>query len=119
MSIKKQKTKKLLENKTQRISTQEESKENNVDKNTISNNTQENLSSSSNNNSINNININSLNPSVIAKMNKKEIKMLRNRLSAQRSRDRKKKELIDLKTITRNLFEENEKLRNEIKERDI
>jgi hypothetical protein len=118
MSIKKQKTKKLLENKTQRISTQEESKENNVDKNTISNNTQENLSSSSNNNSINNININSLNPSVIAKMNKKEIKMLRNRLSAQRSRDRKKKELIDLKTITRNLFEENEKLRNEIKERD-
>jgi hypothetical protein len=51
-------------------------------------------------------------------MNKKEIKMLRNRLSAQRSRDRKKKELIDLKTITRNLFEENEKLRNEIKERD-
>ena len=118
MKIKKQKTKKLLENKTQRVSTQEESKENIVDKNTISNNTQENLSSSSNNNSINNMNMNSLNPSVVAKMNKKEIKMLRNRLSAQRSRDRKKKELIDLKTITKNLFEENEKLRNEIKERD-
>ena len=118
MTIKKQKTKKLLENKTHRISTQEESKENNVDKNTISINTQEKLSSSSNNNSINNVNMNNLNPSMIAKMNKKEIKMLRNRLSAQRSRDRKKKELIDLKTITKNLFEENEKLRNEIKERD-
>ena len=111
MKIKKQKTKKLLENKTQRINSHEESKENN---------SQENLSSSaSNNNSINNnISLNNLNPSIIAKMNKKEIKMLRNRLSAQRSRDRKKKELIDLKTITKNLFEENEKLRNEIKERD-
>ena len=43
MTIKKQKTKKLLENKTHRISTQEESKENNVDKNTISINTQEKL----------------------------------------------------------------------------
>ena len=111
MKIKKQKTKKLLENKTQRINSHEESKENN---------SQENLSSSaSNNNSINNnVSLNNLNPSIIAKMNKKEIKMLRNRLSAQRSRDRKKKELIDLKTITKNLFEENEKLRNEIKERD-
>jgi hypothetical protein len=51
-------------------------------------------------------------------MSKKEIKMLRNRLSAQRSRDRKKKELIDLKSITKSLLEENEKLRNELKERD-
>ena len=123
MKIKKQKTKKLLENKTHRMNTQEESKENNIEKNTLSNNSQENISSSaSNNNSsstINNLSLNNtLNPSMISKLNKKEIKMLRNRLSAQRSRDRKKKELIDLKAITKSLFEENEKLRNEIKERD-
>ena len=123
MKLKKQKTKKLLENKTHRMNTQEESKENNIEKNSISNNTQENISSSAsgnnNNNTINNLSLNgTLNPSMISKMNKKEIKMLRNRLSAQRSRDRKKKELLDLKTITKSLFEENEKLRNEIKERD-
>ena len=125
MKLKKQKTKKLLENKTHRMNTQEESKENNLEKNSTSNNSQENNSSSTiNNNSnnsstINNLNLNyTLNPSMISKMNKKEIKMLRNRLSAQRSRDRKKKELLDLKAITKSLFEENEKLRNEIKERD-
>jgi hypothetical protein len=44
--------------------------------------------------------------------------MWRNRLSAQRSRDRKKKELIDLKAITKSLLQENEKLRHGIKERD-
>ena len=122
MKIKKQKTKKLLENKTHRMNTQEESKENNIEKNSLSNNTQENISAStSHNNSLNNNNLSfnySLNPDMISKMNKKEIKMLRNRLSAQRSRDRKKKELSDLKAITKSLFQENEKLRNEIKERD-
>ena len=123
MKLKKQKTKKLLENKTHRMNTQEESKENNIEKNSLSNNTQENFSSSTSNNnsnsSINNISPNNtLNQSMISKMSKKEIKMLRNRLSAQRSRDRKKKELLDLKTITKSLFEENEKLRNDIKERD-
>ena len=41
MKIKKEKTKKLLENKTHRMNTQEESKENNFEKNSISNNTQE------------------------------------------------------------------------------
>jgi hypothetical protein len=54
----------------------------------------------------------------LSKLSKKELKMLRNRLSAQRSRDRKKKELIDLKIITKNLLQENQKLRNGIKERD-
>jgi hypothetical protein len=44
--------------------------------------------------------------------------MWRNRLSAQRSRDRKKKELLDLKSITKSLLQENEKLRQGIKERD-
>lgn len=121
MKIKKEKTKKLLENKTQRKEVQEESKENNIEKNSISNNSQENISAYNiNNNSgiLNNSQNNILNPELISKMSKKEIKMLRNRLSAQRSRDRKKQELIDLKTITKNLLEENEKLRNEIKERD-
>ena len=116
------KAKKLLENKTQRMSIQEEAKENNIDKNSITNNSQENISGYSNNNSIYNnsnvLNNYSLNTNIISKMSKKEIKMLRNRLSAQRSRDRKKKELIDLKTITKNLLQENEKLRNEIRERD-
>mgnify|MGYP002625044940 FL=1 len=131
MKIKKQKTKKLLENKTQRSTIHEESKENNYEKNnSVSlNNSQENIlgvisnnNSSSysinNNNNLNNTNINNIKPNVLSKMSKKEIKMLRNRLSAQRSRDRKKKELIDLKSIAKSLLEENEKLRNEIKERD-
>jgi len=121
MKIKKEKAKKLLENKTQRKNIQEESKENNIEKNSISNNSQENISgyiSNNNTSMINNSTNNILNPDLISKMSKKEIKMLRNRLSAQRSRDRKKQELIDLKTITKNLLEENEKLRNEIKERD-
>ena len=131
MKIKKQKTKKLLENKTQRTTIHEESKENNYEKNnSVSlNNSQENIlglisnnNSSSysinNNSNLNSTNINNINQNVLSKMSKKEIKMLRNRLSAQRSRDRKKKELIDLKSITKSLLEENEKLRNEIKERD-
>ena len=95
MKIKKEKTKKLLENKTHR--TEEESKDNFTEKNYI----------------------NFLNKdSQMQKLSKKEIKMLRNRLSAQRSRDRKKKELLDLKAITKTLLQENEKLRNEIKSRD-
>lgn len=122
MKLKKQKTKKLLENKTHRMNTQEESKENNSQENISSSTSNNNSSSNNNSNSsstINNLSLNNtLNPSMISKMNKKEIKMLRNRLSAQRSRDRKKKELLDLKAITKSLFEENEKLRNEIKERD-
>ena len=122
MRIKKQKTKKLLENKTQRTTIKEESKENISEKNEVSNNTlesnlgyNENINNTSN---INSQNMNNLNPNFISKMSKKEIKMLRNRQSAQRSRDRKKKELFDLKTITKNLLQENEKLRNDIKERD-
>ena len=101
MKIKKQKTKKLLENKKKRENLEEESKEN-----ILMNNTQE-------------INMkNSLDKLALSKLSKKEIKMWRNRLSAQRSRDRRKKELFDLKIITKNLLQENQKLRNEIKERD-
>ena len=123
MELKKEKAKKLLENKTQREKVQEESKENKLKKHSISNKCQENiLEYISNNNNIcnyynSNIN-NSLNLNLMSKMSKKEKKMLRNRISAQRSRDRKKKQLIDLKTITHNLLIENEKLRKEIKQRD-
>ena len=101
MKIKKQKTKKLLENKKKRDNLEEESKEN-----ILMNNVQE-------------INMkNSLDKLALSKLSKKEIKMWRNRLSAQRSRDRRKKELHDLKIITKNLLQENQKLRNGIKERD-
>ena len=112
MKIKKEKTKKLLENKTLRSKTDEESKENNIEKNSILNNSGENNF----NLNINNDNI--LDKNTLSKLSKKEIKMWRNRLSAQRSRDRKKKELSDLKAITKSLLQENEKLRNVIKERD-
>ena len=47
-----------------------------------------------------------------------EIKKARNRLSAQRSRDRKKQEMCDLRIITKKLLEENENLRKEIINQD-
>ncbi len=123
MKLKKEKTKKLLENKTQRKKSQEDAKENKLKNHSISNKSHEKLLEYiiNNNNICNyyNSNINnSLNLNLISKMSKKEKKMLRNRISAQRSRDRKKKQLIDLKIITKNLLIENEKLRKEIKQRD-
>ena len=101
MKIKKEKTKKLLENKKKRSNIEEEESK-----------TKENID----NKEVNGIN--NLDKISLSKLSKKELKMLRNRLSAQRSRDRKKKELIDLKIITKNLLQENQKLRNGIKERD-
>ena len=100
MKLKKEKTKKLLENKKKRSNIEEESK------------SKENIDNKEGNG------INNLDKISLSKLSKKELKMLRNRLSAQRSRDRKKKELIDLKIITKNLLQENQKLRNGIKERD-
>ena len=100
MKLKKEKTKKLLENKKKRSHIEEESK------------SKENIDNKEGNG------INNLDKISLSKLSKKELKMLRNRLSAQRSRDRKKKELIDLKIITKNLLQENQKLRNGIKERD-
>jgi len=117
MKIKKEKTKKLLENKTLRSKTDEESKENNSDKNILMMNNNKSQESNININNYN-FNINNIDKSILSKLSKKEIKMWRNRLSAQRSRDRKKKELLDLKAITKSLLQENEKLRNGIKERD-
>jgi len=49
------------------------------------------------------------------KISKKELKMLRNRLSAQKSRDRKKKEFDKLKQLTEDLINENNILKNKIK----
>ena len=117
MKIKKEKTKKLLENKTLRSKIDEESKENNMDKNDMIMNNNKNLESNININNYN-FNINNIDKSILSQLSKKEIKMWRNRLSAQRSRDRKKKELLDLKSITKSLLQENEKLRQGIKERD-
>ena len=117
MKIKKEKTKKLLENKTLRSKTDEESKENNMEKNDMIMNNNKNLESNININNYN-FNINNIDKSILSQLSKKEIKMWRNRLSAQRSRDRKKKELLDLKSITKSLLQENEKLRQGIKERD-
>ena len=51
-------------------------------------------------------------------LSKKEIKMYRNRISAQRSRDRKKKEMDDLKMISKNLLDENNYLKKELEIRD-
>jgi hypothetical protein len=47
---------------------------------------------------------------------KKEIKILRNRISAQKSRDKKKQELEELKVYSFKLFTENKDLRSKLKE---
>jgi hypothetical protein len=112
MKYKIDKTKKMLEKKTNR--------NNNNNNNEISlkeeiNN--KNSKNSKNKNSINNNN-NNFNDLDKNNLSKKELKMLRNRLSAQRSRDRKKKEFDELKTLTKNLLTENEKLKNEILQKD-
>jgi hypothetical protein len=49
-------------------------------------------------------------------LTKKEIKILRNRISAQKSRDRKKQELDELKIVSNNLFAENNLLQNKLSE---
>ena len=51
-------------------------------------------------------------------LSKRKFIMLRNRISAQRSRDRKKKEMDELKIISRNLFNENCYLKKEIEKKD-
>jgi hypothetical protein len=52
------------------------------------------------------------------KLSKKEMKMLRNRISAQRSRDRKKKEMDELKLISQNLLNETCLLKRELENKD-
>ena len=94
MRIKKEKTKKILEKKTKR---------NEEDNNLIF---QIPLNESLTKEDINQKN---------QQLSKKEIKMLRNRLSAQRSRDRKKQEFEYFKKLTQDLFQENMLLNEELK----
>ena len=49
---------------------------------------------------------------------KKEIRILRNRISAQKSRDRKKIELKEFKHFSNNLYDENQSLKNEINKKE-
>jgi len=51
-------------------------------------------------------------------LSKREMKMLRNRISAQKSRDRKKQEMDDLKLITQELFNQNIKLKKQLEEKE-
>ncbi len=94
MRIKKEKTKRILERKTKR---------NEADNNLIF---QIPLNESLTKEDINQKN---------QQLSKKEIKMLRNRLSAQRSRDRKKQEFEYFKQLTQDLLKENMLLNEELK----
>ena len=94
MRIKKEKTKRILERKTKR---------NEEDNNLIF---QIPLNESLTKEDINQKN---------QQLSKKEIKMLRNRLSAQRSRDRKKQEFEYFKQLTQDLLKENMLLNEELK----
>lgn len=49
---------------------------------------------------------------------KKEIKILRNRISAQKSRDRKREEFDELKEYSANLYNENSNLKKRLEERE-
>jgi hypothetical protein len=51
-------------------------------------------------------------------LTKKEIKMLRNRISAQKSRDRKKKEFDELKVISQNIINENQYMKKELENKN-
>ena len=117
MKIKKEKAKKnILEKKTRR------NEQNNINLDNLSNEIPLNEDSEkekerkNNNNNINNkTNQNQKNKT----QSKKEIKMLRNRLSAQKSRDKKKKEFEHYKKLTQDLMKENKRLKEELEKRDI
>lgn len=103
MRIKKERTKLLLEKKTKREffpfsylnSTDVQS----------NNNIQDSSSNENNNESM-------------YQLSKKETKMLRNRVSAQRSRDRKKKEMDSLKQFAQKLLDDNSYLKKELEEKE-
>lgn len=103
MKKKKEKTKILLERKTKRNK-----------QNDNLNNSNDNCNNTCNDNKNTQKNGDSQNNQQSQLQSKKEIKMVRNRLSAQRSRDRKKKEFDDLKLLAKNLIEENNQLKRDI-----
>lgn len=110
MRIKKEKTKFLLGEKKQRES---ETEDGSICNSLICNQT---FLSSSNKDFI--IEDDKIFP-LVEKMDnitKKEIKILRNRISAQKSRDRKKQELDELKILSNKLFSENNLLQNKLTE---
>ena len=113
MKIKKEKAKKnILEKKTKR------NEENKINIDNLINEIplNEDFEKERKNNTINNkTNQNQKNTI----QSKKEIKMLRNRLSAQKSRDKKKKELENYKKLTQDLIKENTRLKEELEKRDI
>ena len=113
MKIKKEKAKKnILEKKTKR------NEENKINIDNLINEIplNEDFEKERKNNTINNkTNQNQKNTI----QSKKEIKMLRNRLSAQKSRDKKKKELENYKKLTQDLIKENKRLQEELEKRDI
>ncbi len=117
MKIKKEKAKKnILEKKTKR---NEENKRN-LDHLTyeipLNEDSEKEKERKNNNNNINNkTNQNQKNKT----QSKKEIKMLRNRLSAQKSRDKKKQEFEHYKKLTQDLIKENKRLQEELEKRDI
>jgi hypothetical protein len=110
MKIKKEKAKKLLEKKVKR-----DNIDNNIHSTINSNLDLEDFI----NNTSNDLNdFDDLKGINIQNLSKKEIKMLRNRIAAQRSRDRKKKEFDDIKIISHNLMEENSFLKKTLKNKD-
>jgi hypothetical protein len=122
MKIKKEKAKLLLEKKRENSSSllflpklfSSQSacqKESNLNTSASTNQ----INFSENNKNLNEEYINDLNSSHLSK---KEIKMLRNRISAQRSRDRKKKEMDDLKLISQDLLNETYFLRKQLENKD-
>lgn len=115
MKIKKEKAKQLLEKKTKRdsfcfsvnLTTHDTHSPTNRESKSESNFQDSSMSSNIHNETFSN-----------NYLSKKESKMLRNRVSAQRSRDRKKKEYDDLKVIAQKLMDENLKLKKQIEHRD-
>ena len=103
MKLKKEKTKKILEKKIKR-------NENNnlIDKNSKENKKKD-IPINEEKNSKKKENKSQL---------KKETKMLRNRLSAQKSRDKKKKEFEYYKKLSQDLLKENSILKEELEKRD-
>lgn len=118
MKFKREKTKMLLEKKTKR-----HNEESSFSRTCLNETKATNFSNINGSLNVNEILINDLTCNTVQQntITKKDIKMLRNRISAQRSRDRKKKEMDELKLISQNLINEtlNLKQQLDIKDREL